>query len=114
MLAMSLAAAVLATAAPGRSEPAVGMGVGTYTCAEFTRVTHADASRAVLYFSWAQGWMTAWNLSQMDQSKPWRDLRGLTIDGYETSVRAYCAKNPDKTFLYAVWDLYGSLPTAAK
>jgi hypothetical protein len=55
---------LLLAGSPAAAEPAVGAGVCTYSCNEFTRASAGDEARELLYFSWAQGWMTARDLDQ--------------------------------------------------
>jgi len=98
-----------ALAAPVRAEPAVGEGVGTYTCAEYTRASTADASREILYFSWAQGWMSGWNLAQMDQKKPTQDLASRPVDNQRSFLKTWCGLHPAELYLKAVYYLYVTL-----
>jgi len=97
-----------------KTEPAVGEGVGTYACSEYLRATKADPSKDMLYYSWAQGWMTGWNLALMDQHKPTADL--WTPDGSDQRafLLAYCKAHPTALFMEAVYKLRASLPTIAK
>ena len=113
----AIAAAALAMAAipaAGAAEPAAGEGVGTYTCAEFQRASKADESREMLYFSWAQGWMTAWNLAQMDASKPFADLSTPPIDDQRAFIRTYCSQHGASLYMEAVYRLYASMKTSAR
>ena len=70
---LALSAAV---AFPGlaKAEPAAGQGLGTYTCGEAAQASRANRNTDLLYFSWAQGWMTGWNLAQMNANQPTVDL----------------------------------------
>lgn len=87
----------------------MGEGVGTYNCAEFARAARDDPSRETLYFSWAQGWMTAWNLARMDAAKATADLKARPVADQQAFLRAYCAKHPSALYMEAVSRLYLSL-----
>jgi hypothetical protein len=107
--AAAVALAVLASGAVAGSaaaEPAVGEGVGTYTCAEYVRASAADASRELLYFSWAQGWMSGWNLAQMDQKKPAQDLASRPVDDQRSFLKTWCGLHPAELYMKAVYYLY--------
>lgn len=108
LAAAGMLAAMAATSA-ARAEPALGQGVGTYTCAEFIRDARATRDGDVLYFSWAQGWMTGWNLAEMNASKPTVDLALLSITEQRTYVRGYCRDHPAGMYMDAVHQLYESL-----
>jgi hypothetical protein len=113
---MLIATATLCLAAPAsaqKTEPAVGEGVGTYSCAECLRAAKADPSRDMLYYSWAQGWMTGWNLALMDAHQPTKDL--WTADGSDQRafLIAYCQAHPKALYMEAAYKLRASLPTVA-
>jgi hypothetical protein len=91
------------------AEPAMGAGVGTYSCKEFTRASAGDEARELLYFSWAQGWMTAWNLSQMQVGKPARDLSAPPIPDQRAFLAKWCASHPSELYMKGVYELYLTL-----
>ena len=100
-----LCSSVLLSAAPVGAEPAVGAGVGTYTCDQFIHDTRADAGKLPLFVSWAQGWMTGWNLAQQDQAKPIADLAAISIPDQQAFLMAYCAAHPKALFMEAAYRL---------
>ena len=112
-IGLGLSFTLLFSAGSAAAEPAVGEGVGTYSCAEFTRAIKADPSREMLYFSWAQGWMSGWNLALMDAHKPTADLR--TPDGADQRVflTSYCKAHPAALYMEAAYRLRASRPTVA-
>ncbi|MGH7733743.1 MAG: hypothetical protein ACREOE_08630 [Gemmatimonadales bacterium] len=112
--ALVVGAALALSAAPARAETAVGEGVGTYACSEFARVQLHEKSLATLYFSWAQGWMTGWNLAEMDAAKPSRDLKARSANDEQEFLRTYCAAHPKALYMEAVYKLFFSLPVVAK
>jgi hypothetical protein len=99
---------------PAAAGPAVGEGVGTYACSEFLKASAADPSREALYFSWAQGWMTGWNLTRLQAKKPGMDLAGQTIDQQQALLQAYCIAHPTALYMEAVYRLYFSLKPLGK
>ncbi len=110
----ALAAGALLVPPAARAESATGEGVGTYACSEFARVQLRDKSLATLYFSWAQGWMTGWNLAEMDAAKPSRDLKARSVDDEQAFLKSYCAAHPKALYMEAVYRLFFSLPLVAK
>jgi len=102
----------LALAAPALAEPAAGQGVGTYTCAEAGRAIRGDHSLDLLYFSWAQGWMTGWNLSQMNLNLPTVDLTALSLENQRAFIKAYCAQHADGLYMDGVYKLYQTMKTS--
>jgi hypothetical protein len=106
---------LLLAGSPAAAEPAVGAGVGTYSCQEFTRASAGDEERELLYFSWAQGWMTAWNLEQVQAGKPTRDLSAPSIADQRGFLSKWCAVHPTELYMKGVYELYLSLsPMPAK
>ena len=108
------AALALTLAAPASAEPAAGQGVGTYTCAEAARAIRGDHSLDILYFSWAQGWMTGWNLAQMNLNQPTVDLTALTLDNQRAFIKAYCAQHATGLYMDAVYKLYQAMKPAGE
>jgi hypothetical protein len=102
-------AAITAIAAPANAEPAAGQGVGTYTCAEAAKAVRKDRSLDLLYFSWAQGWMTGWNLAQMNIAAPTVDLTARSLDDQQAFIKSYCVLHPDGLYMDAVHQLYSAM-----
>ena len=112
---LALAAVVLACATmPAAGEPAVGSGVGTYSCAEFTRAAAGDESREMLYFSWAQGWMTAWDLEEMSAGKLARDLSQPPVPTQRAFLVTWCSTHPTELYMKGVYQLYETLKPIKK
>jgi len=108
------AAIVLTLAAPALAEPAAGQGVGTYTCAEASRAIRGDHSLDLLYFSWAQGSMTGWNLAQMNANLPTVDLTALSLENQRAFVKAYCAQHTNGLYMDAVYKLYQAMKSSGE
>ncbi len=105
-------ALALTFAAPALAEPAAGQGVGTYTCAEAGRAVRGDHNLDLLYFSWAQGWMTGWNLAQMNANLPTVDLTALSLENQRSFIKAYCAQHADGLYMDGVYKLYQAMKTS--
>jgi len=101
-------------AAPAGAEPAAGLGVGTYTCAEAAKAIRGDREFDLIYFSWAQGWMTGWNLAQMNASLPTVDLNRRSLSEQRAFIKSYCAGHGDGLYMDAVHQLYESMKDPAK
>ncbi len=113
-IAGGCAAFVLTFAAPALAEPAAGQGVGTYTCAEASRAIRADRSLDLLYFSWAQGWMTGWNLAQMNANLPTVDLTALSLENQRAFIKAYCVQHTNGLYMDAVYKLYQAMKSSGE
>jgi hypothetical protein len=61
------------------------------------------------FYAWAQGFMSAINVSVESAKKTPRDLQEKA-DEHERALRAYCAANPLKNYMDGVMSLYDSLP----
>jgi hypothetical protein len=79
-------------------------GAGALTCGEFAKASDAEAQ--VIFFSWAQGFMTGVN-NQIAPS--YRDLGGDT-QSQLVKIGRYCIEHPGAIYADAVFDLYRSLP----
>lgn len=111
---MKFAAATIALAAvlySGQSlADAGGKGAGTNTCAEFSRSYAASPDRAeALYFSWAEGYMTALNTASLRNGPTSQNL-DISVEIMESRVRAYCDAHPLDYYSDAVFNLFKGLP----
>jgi hypothetical protein len=85
-------------------------GVGVTSCAEFARLYQAAPENTELvFFSWGQDYMSGLNISAMGQGSMARDLAG-DIGQQKREIRGYCANNPLKNYMDAVFDLYAKRP----
>jgi hypothetical protein len=66
-----------------------------------------------VFFTWAQGYMTAANVALAAAGNRYHDLSG-SIDDQEAHVRRYCNSHPTASYNDAVLDLYASLPLKAR
>jgi len=114
VMALCVAATLGLASFPSFAEPAAGQGVGTYTCGEQAQAVRRDRQLDLLYFSWAQGWMTGWNLSQMNANQPTADLNSRSLADQRDFIRAYCILHPSGLYMDAVHQLYLSIQSGRK
>jgi hypothetical protein len=87
-------------------------GVGSVSCAEFAKMYQGNPENAELvFFSWAQGFMSGLNMAAMASQTRTRDLAGITID-QKRALRTYCANNPIKNYMDGVIEYYRKLPVS--
>ncbi len=93
------------------------MGAGSASCGEFaSRYKESPDSAEILYYSWAQGYLSATNLVAIGQGREFRNLRSISSERQRAYIRSYCNKNPLANYIDAVNELYKSLevPEIAK
>ena len=90
-----------------------GLGPGMLSCGEFSRAyaTNPTATEDVFY-TWAQGFMSALNLSFVSTTGAYRFIDPNGMAGYKLHLRQYCDAHPAGPYVQAVMDLYNSLPPA--
>src|SRR6476660_6908690 len=88
------------------------MGAGTRSCAVFSR-TYKDKPKTadMIYFSWAQGYMSGVNLAAGINNKDYRpaNLNVITVAAQQRFIRDFCDRNPLKDFREAVDTLLGNI-----
>jgi hypothetical protein len=88
-------------------------GPGATSCAEFAKMFQADpATTEIMFYSWAQGFMSAVNISAKANNRPMKELAGVMVD-QERFLRTYCANNPLKNYMDGIMKLYEKLPVSA-
>jgi hypothetical protein len=92
---------------------AAGGGVGIFPCSELTKALENPNMEAV-FFTWAQGFLTGWNLGTPDETGLSVDMSGLDRDEQKQFMRDYCEANPTKRYLEGVIALMSRLRTAKK
>lgn len=112
MMMVAMATAMFAVNAQAAQGGAEIVGLGLVKCKDFTAAKEGKAGPA--YLIWAQGFMSALNMSRAHEKKPTKSLG----DGKENSPEVqmavlgmYCAKNPERDFAAATINLYGKMPT---
>jgi hypothetical protein len=63
-----------------------------------------------LYFVWAQGYLSGFNMVVRAKDHNARDVSALSLDTQKASIREYCSKNPLSYYYQGVLQLYGKLP----
>ncbi len=106
-LAIALGMAVIALPFSSSAYPIQGMGASS--CAKFAKMYQGDPENMeIMFFTWAQGFMSGLNLASSAAGGFERELGGSTTD-QESAIRIYCSTNPLKTYMDAVVNLYGTL-----
>ena len=88
------------------------MGAGTRSCAVFARTYKDKPNTAdMIYFSWAQGYMSGVNLAAGINNKDYRpaNLNAMTVAAQQRFIRDFCERNPLKDFREAVDTLLGNI-----
>jgi hypothetical protein len=111
-----LAAAILLSAesAYAENQTIVAVGLGGDTCAEFGMAYKNDpVVSEILYYHWAQGFMSGQNLAPVLSRKPVKDLTSVSVESQKVQIRAYCDKHPLVAYMQAVSDVYDTLKTVS-
>jgi hypothetical protein len=83
-------------------------GIGVASCAQITKLYRADQHTEVWFFSWAQGFMSGINLSEIERTGRSRDLSDYSRQ--ETYLRSFCDAYPLLPYARAVVSLFYTLP----
>jgi hypothetical protein len=90
-----------------------GLGPGMQSCGEFSRAYATNPTVTEdLFYTWAQGFMSALNLSFVSTTGAYRFIDPNGMAGYKLRLRVYCDAHPPSSYVQAVMDLYNSLPPA--
>jgi hypothetical protein len=92
---------------------AQGLGPGMQSCGEFSRLYATNPTAAEdLFYTWAQGFISALNLSFVSTTGSYRLIDPNGTAAYKLRLRSYCDANPPSQYVQAIMDLYNSLPPA--
>ena len=94
------------------SEEIAGTGVGNQSCGQFAKSYRSNPSPTVVeltFFSWAQGFMTGWNVGLSDQKDLKIDLSAMRMQEQKKYLRDYCDKHPLKNYMDGVVELMGHI-----
>jgi hypothetical protein len=82
------------TSAASAGEGDIAKGVGVVACDEFSPA-YSKYPRNIqpIFFSWAQGFMTAMNVNIHIKSNGFKDLSG-NIENQQAYIKSYCIENP--------------------
>jgi hypothetical protein len=100
---------------PANADPPPAYGVGAASCSKFLSdvVLHGDHGRA-LYYSWAQGFITATNaLLSSDESTTVKNLRAkMADDEQQWLLDTLCRAHPEQGFSRAAMQLLDKIREA--
>ena len=87
------------------------VGLGAKSCAQFAQeYLEAPEIAEPLYFTYAQGYMSALNILMRALKNPIYDLAAWPVSRQEASLRNFCDRNPSAEFVFAVQNLLEALP----
>ena len=92
-------------------EHAEEMGVGLTPCTDFNKMSKGKPSTEIVFYSWAQGFISAANRSRLMQGGDSANVAAMTFEEQTGRLRAYCKAHPLEDFMYAVADLINRMPT---
>ncbi len=108
---------VLISITPSISIPAEaageGYGLGLQTCGEFAKSYVGNPTVVEdTYFTWAEGFMSGLNFVTAVYKMPGREFSSgdISMQSYQSYIRAFCNQHPMAQYLEAVFALYSSLP----
>lgn len=109
MLGASVALlAALSGAAAAQAEPLLTQGIGTSNCARLAADLRPGEglgnSVNLMAYSWAQGYISAANISLVEADSKHVDMSQLDENKVLTMLQKYCKANPDKQPLGALND----------
>ncbi|MGQ0742177.1 MAG: hypothetical protein ACT4OG_07785 [Alphaproteobacteria bacterium] len=85
-------------------------GVGISTCAQFAQLYRDDPENIeLIYFSWAQGFMSGMNGVLLRNGESGRNLNSMSVESQQRHLRAYCDKHPLAVYIDAVGNLFQEL-----
>ena len=112
---VAISIALLLTASGlARAQQPLGtmMGAGMMSCAEFG-FQHRQPSTPELgffYFSWAQGFMSGLNVTELALNRPMRNLNAMPVADQQKAIQKLCDERPHLTVAEVVRDFYQTLP----
>jgi hypothetical protein len=102
---------VLAFRQASAETPIAVTGFGSVTCAHFAEDYRKNPDTAeLLYYSWAQGYMSGQNVVLAEAKKSARNLGAFSTKSQKAMLRTYCDGHPLGFFWLAVVALFESLP----
>ena len=105
-LTLATAVIVLASAPHGWTEPLVTQGIGTSNCGRLAGDLKPGEGLSnpvnLMLFSWVQGYVSAANISLLEEESNHVDMSGLDENKVVNMVMTFCKSNPDKKPVAAV------------
>ena len=108
-----IAALLLVVTTTGSGAQVVGL--GGRSCAEFAKdyLESSDIAEP-LYFTYAQGYMSALNMLFVTLKRPGYNLVVWPSDRQKAHIRKFCSQNPDAEYVFAVQNLLEALPRTSR
>ncbi len=111
-LAVSIAALLGVTAAA--ADPLVSQGIGTSNCARVANDIRPAEGLGnpvnVMLYAWVQGYVSAANISLLEDDAKHVDMTGLDEGKVLTMVQTFCKANPDKKPVSVIDDYLRKAP----
>ena len=89
-------------------EPKSLMGFGANSCALYRQNVQAKEDMRMIYFSWAEGWMSGMNGAFL-QARLFTDFGKIILEDMMANIDKICEKYPDESYTHAVVGLYDEL-----
>ena len=92
------------------ADEAAVSGIGAAKCSAFaTAFKESPTLSEGVYFTWAQGYMSGMNTGLLMVKHSFRNLTERSEAEQKNHLRAYCDKWPERPFVDAVLNLYGTM-----
>lgn len=100
---------LMQTVASGR-EKIVTEGLGAFSCAQFGKdYQKSPEIWESVFFSWAEGYMSALNTALLLRDATATDLRKWSVERQEDFLRSYCDQHPLEDYQDAVQILFSDM-----
>lgn len=113
VLAASIVVSV-GVAASARADPLVSQGIGTSNCGRLANdIKPAEGLGNpvnVMLYAWVQGYVSAANISLLEDDAKHVDMSSLDESKVLTMVQSFCKSNPDKKPVSAIDDYLRKAP----
>src|SRR5437899_164602 len=85
-------------------------GPGAAPCVTYTALANSGQGVADPYFFWAEGFMSAINMTMIAAKQPTQDLSAWSPDEEKKFYARFCSDHPSAMFMEAVGALFKQLP----
>jgi hypothetical protein len=94
-VAITAAMAIPAYAKPKMKDDTFLMGAGMQSCGSFAETYRQSPTMAeTLFFSWAQGFMSATNIYRIVAGNNAKNLNAISVEAQQARIRTYCDVHP--------------------
>lgn len=105
-LALATALVAIGGTTAARTEPLVTQGIGTSNCERLAGDLKPGEGLSnpvnLMLYSWVQGYVSAANISLLEQDSKHVDMNALDENKVVSMVMTYCKANPDKKPVSAI------------